>query len=481
MTIHLGVLLSDLATAKVTPTDVIEACLGRIAVHRALNAFVRVDAEGARAEAARWSAAPLPFPPWRGVPIAVKDNLAVKGQPLHAGSRVLDGFVAPEDAEVVARLRRAGAIIVGHTNMDEFGMGASTELGRAGPTENPVAPGRVVGGSSGGSAAAVAAGLVPAALGSDTGGSIRQPAAFCGVVGLKPTWGRVSRRGLVAFASSLDTVGPIAGTVKDAAHALAVIAGPDPGDATSAAHPFTDLTSLSAAQVGGMTVGITASPVPVHFDVEAGAERARRALERAGARTVEIALPHAEYALSTYVIVATAEASSNLSRYDGVRYGLRADSPTDLDDLYVRTRTLGFGPEVQRRLLAGTYVLSTLDGTPLFERAARVRTLIIDDYRAAFARCDVLLGPTTPEPPFARGHRTDPLAMYHSDVLTVGPSLAGLPAISIPAGRTQDGLPVGVQLVAPWWAESRLVAAAMAIERELSPSAPLNQSTRPPS
>ena len=439
----------------------LDRCHAVIDARADLNAFVSRPRPAANADPT-----PADRSPWRGIPVAVKDNLNVKDQPLTAGSRILNGFVPPEDATAVVRLRRAGAVVVGKTNLDEFGMGSSTEFGISGATKNPHLPDRVAGGSSGGSAAAVAAGLVPVALGSDTGGSIRQPAAFCGIVGFKPTWGRVSRRGLVAFASSLDTVGPLARSVRDAAEALQVIAGPDPGDATAADRPLDDLVAAADASVRGLKVGVPRPYVDVHPDLEAGVDLACRTLTDAGAIVRPVELPYADLALSAYVIIAAAEASSNLARYDGIRYGRRAPNAEDLDDLYTKSRSQGFGPEVQRRIIAGTYVLTAGYDEGYMDKAARLRTLIIRGYETAFAEVDILLGATVPEPPFPLASRlSDPLALYRTDALTVGPSLAGLPALAVPIGTTALGIPGSVQLVAPWWQEGRLVTCGATVEQ----------------
>ncbi|MEL7369297.1 MAG: amidase family protein [Myxococcota bacterium] len=437
----------------------VRAQLAAIEARADLNAFVRLDRDGALAAARSPQPGPL-----KGMLVAAKDNLAIAGQPLTAGAPILEGFIAARDATCVARLRAAGAIFLGHTNLDAFGMGSTTELGCAGPAENPKARGRVTGGSSGGSAAAVAAGLVRGALGSDTGGSIRQPAAFCGVVGLKPTWGRVSRQGLVAYASSLDTVGPLATNVRDAGRLLQAMAGPDRLDATASPRPTDDFVAACNAPIEGMTVGRPALSCDIDDRVADAVDRAARRLEASGARIIDVALPHAKYALSTYMVISTAEASSNLARYDGVRYGRRAEAE-HLRDLYVRSRDDGFGPQVQRRILLGTYVLSEGYVDAYFRKAAKVRTLIVRDYSSVFAStCDALLTPTTPEPAFERNSRTsDTLALYRTDEFTVGPSLAGLPAISVPAQQTQENLPIGIQLIAPWWHEAPLLAIAAAL------------------
>ncbi|MBT8478818.1 MAG: Asp-tRNA(Asn)/Glu-tRNA(Gln) amidotransferase subunit GatA, partial [Gemmatimonadetes bacterium] len=395
------------------------------------------------------------------------------GEPATCSSRILENFVSPYDATVTERLQAAGAIIVGRTNMDEFAMGSSTENSIHGPGRNPWDPARACGGSSGGSAAAVAAGLVPLALGSDTGGSIRQPASFCGVVGMKPTYGRVSRWGLVAFASSLDQIGPFGRSVADCAAMLGVIAGHDPRDSTSlsepASFPGTPPGESLDGRVEGLTIGL-----PSEYFVEEGVDpgvldRVREAiaeLEEAGARFVPISLPHTQHTIATYYLIATAEASSNLARFDGVRYGRRAENVKDLQDLYQRSRSEGFGAEVKRRILLGTYVLSAGYYDAYYGKAQRVRTLIRRDFDRVFEDVDVVLTPATPTPAFPLGSKLDdPLAMYLADVLTVSANLAGVPAVSVPCGRDADGLPIGLQFVAPWGDEATLLRVARQFEQ----------------
>jgi aspartyl-tRNA(Asn)/glutamyl-tRNA(Gln) amidotransferase subunit A len=404
--------------------------------------------------------------PLAGVPVAVKDNLCTTGHPTTCGSRILEGFRSPFDAEVVRRLRAAGAVVAGKTNMDEFGMGSSTENSAFGPTRNPWDRGRVPGGSSGGSAAAVASGMVPAALGSDTGGSVRQPAAFCGVVGVKPTYGAVSRYGLVAYASSLDQVGVMARTVADAATLLQVVAGPDPRDSTSAAQPPGDLTATLGLGVDGLVIGVPAEYFPP--DLDAGIRRtvdlALAALVRAGATVRTLSLPHTALAIPCYYVLAPAEASSNLARYDGVRFGTRVEAAT-ADELYGRSRSAGFGREVKRRILLGTFALSAGYQDRFYGKAQQVRGLISSDFLVAFdAGVDVVFTPTTPGTAFRLGERTrDPYAMYRADVFTVTANLAGLPAASVPIGFV-NGLPVGGQLIARHWGEPTLLRAAAALE-----------------
>jgi aspartyl-tRNA(Asn)/glutamyl-tRNA(Gln) amidotransferase subunit A len=400
-----------------------------------------------------------------GVPVALKDNLCTRGVPTTCSSRILDGWRPPYDATVVTRLREAGAVMVGKTNMDEFAMGSSTESSAFGPTRNPHDTSRVPGGSSGGSAAAVAAGFAPVALGSDTGGSIRQPAALCGVVGMKPTYGTVSRYGLVAFASSLDQIGPLTTTVADAALVFDVIGGHDPADSTSLDRPAPRVLSVLDEGIQGMTVGVlTEFLEDADADVVARTRQAAEACVAAGARVEEISVPEVRLGLSAYYLIAPAEASSNLARYDGVRFGLRVDAE-DTTAMNTATRSVGFGAEVKRRIMLGTYALSAGYMDAYYGQALRVRTKIIEGFARAYHRCDVLLGPTTPSTAFSIGAKVgDPMTMYLSDVCTIPTNLAGHPAISIPFGSGDDGLPVGVQLLAPALAENTLLRAAAVIE-----------------
>jgi aspartyl-tRNA(Asn)/glutamyl-tRNA(Gln) amidotransferase subunit A len=457
-------------TREVSAVEVAREHLDRIArLEPKIDAFLHVTAERAleRARAVdAATAAGQPVGPLAGVPVAIKDLLDVEGVPTTCGSRILEGYRPPFTATVVERLEAAGAIVVGKTNMDEFAMGSSNENSGYKPTRNPLDLSRVPGGSSGGSAAAVAAGMVPLSLGSDTGGSIRQPAALCGVVGLKPTYGRVSRYGLVAFASSLDQVGPFARTVEDAALAASVLFGRDDRDATSAEEPVPDFSSALAAGAGGLCIGVPWSFLEKGVDasVLTAFREALGTLESAGARVVEIALPHAGHAIATYYIVATAEASSNLARYDGVRYGLRVDAGRDLRETYGQTRDRGFGPEVKRRIILGTFVLSSGYYDAYYLRAQKVRTLIRRDFEQAFADCDVVATPTTPSPAFPFGEKTeDPLAMYLADIFTVPANLAGIPGLSVPCGLA-DGLPVGLQLLARTFDEAALFRAGHAYQ-----------------
>jgi aspartyl-tRNA(Asn)/glutamyl-tRNA(Gln) amidotransferase subunit A len=451
--------------------DVVEEHLARIDAREAeLHAFNLVLAEDARAAAAEVDAAVARgdrVGPLAGVPIALKDNMCTRGLPTTCSSRILEGWRPPYDATVVARLRDAGAIVVGKTNLDEFAMGSSTENSAFGPTRNPCDPARVPGGSSGGSAAAVAAGFAALSLGSDTGGSIRQPAALCGVVGVKPTYGAVSRYGLIAFASSLDQIGPFAATVEDAALALETMWGHDPLDSTSIVSPIDPPSAVLDRGVDGLRIGIVEELTDVEgisAGVRAAIEAAASELEAAGATVERVSVPSAEYGLSAYYLIAPAEASSNLARYDGVRYGLRLDAP-DVEHMNAATRDAGFGTEVKRRIMLGTYALSAGYYDAYYGTAQRVRTLIIRDFERAYERFDALLGATSPTVAFELGSKTaDPLSMYLSDVCTVPSSLAGHPAMSVPYGAV-DGLPVGVQVLANALDEATMFQVASVIER----------------
>jgi aspartyl-tRNA(Asn)/glutamyl-tRNA(Gln) amidotransferase subunit A len=454
-----------------TPTEVTEAYFARIAkLDDRLAAYLTLTRERALAAAGAADArhrAGAPLGPLDGVPIAYKDVLCTEGVPTTCGSKILERFVPPYDATAVARLTAAGAVMLGKTNMDEFAMGSSTEHSAFRPTRNPWDLERVPGGSSGGSAAAVAGDLAPAALGTDTGGSVRQPAAFCGVVGLKPTYGRISRYGLIAFASSLDHIGPLTRDVRDAALLLSALAGVDPHDSTSVDEPVPDYPALLEGGVRGLKLGVPREYFGGGLDVEveAAVRAAIAKLADLGAIIEEVSLPNTDYGLAVYYIVAPAEASSNLARYDGVKYGLRAPGGKDLIDMESRTRAAGFGAEVKRRIMLGTYALSAGYYDAYYGRAQKVRTLVRRDFEAAFARVDLLIAPTTPTVAFKHGEKADPLAMYLNDVFTVGGDLAGLPAISLRCGFNAAGLPIGLQLMARPFDEARLLRTAYAYEQ----------------
>jgi aspartyl-tRNA(Asn)/glutamyl-tRNA(Gln) amidotransferase subunit A len=407
-----------------------------------------------------------------GVPVVVKDNIATLEMPTSCGSRILQGYISPYEATVVRRLRDAGAIVVAKSNMDEFAMGSSTEHSAFGPARNPLARDRVPGGSSGGSAASVAAGIVRIALGSETGGSVRQPAAFCGVVGVKPTYGRVSRYGLVAFASSLDQVGVFGASVDDAALGLETIAGLDPLDSTSAAEPVPSYRNAARGGLTGVVIGRPAEYFPDHLDphIRTRCDAAFEALRRLGAEVRDVSLPHSRLAIEVYYIITSAEASSNLARFDGVRYGLRIDGD-GLSAMYDATRSRGFGPEVTRRILLGTYVLSAGYHDAYYRKAQQVRALMARDFARVFAEgVHLLLTPTTPATAFPLGAKADPYDMYLADLFTCPANLAGIPAMSLPIGRV-DGLPVGGQFMAPHFGERQMFAAAYALERALGVTA----------
>jgi aspartyl-tRNA(Asn)/glutamyl-tRNA(Gln) amidotransferase subunit A len=458
------------ASNRISATDACTVCFDAIdARDGALHAFNTVTKDRALARAAALDRlAAGERGPLHGVPIALKDNLCTRGIRTTASSRILERYVPPYDATVVERLEHAGAVIVGKTNCDEFAMGSSNENSAFGPVRNPWANDRTPGGSSGGSAAAVAGGFVPAALGSDTGGSIRQPAALCGIVGLKPTYGRVSRFGLIAFASSLDQIGPLTRTAADAATLLGVLAGADPRDATAAPRDVPDYTAALTGDISGVRIGVPRSLLADGVDPEVltAFDEALRALASLGATLVDVELPHAGYAIPVYYLVATAEASSNLARYDGVRYGYRAADARTLHSMYFRTRDEAFGPEVKRRIMLGTYVLSAGYYDAYYLKAQQVRTLIRRDYERAFSAVDVVAMPTSPTPPFRLGEKTDdPLQMYLADVFTVSANLSGLPAISIPCGMSTQCLPIGLQFSGPAFDESMLLRVADAYER----------------
>ena len=430
-----------------------------------LNSFLSIEREYALHRAAAIDAAPATG--LNGLAIAVKDNICTKGLRTSCGSQILNNYKAHYDATAIARLNDAGAIVVGKTNMDEFAMGSSNESSAYGPAKNPWDLSRVPGGSSGGSAVAVASGVVHAALGSETGGSVRQPAALCGIVGLKATYGRISRYGLVAFASSLDSIGIFGRTSGDVADVLGIIAGRDPLDSTSADVPVPDYTSALENDIRGKTIGVPRALFGEGLDdeVRESVLKAIEAFRDLGANIVDVELPHAKYGIAVYYIIATAEASSNLARFDGVRYGFRAEGADELRKMYSRTREEGFGAEVKRRIMLGTYVLSSGYYDAYYAKAQKVRAMVKRDYLTAFASCDAILTPTSPSVAFKIGERSDdPLAMYLSDIYTVSANLAGVPAISVPCGLSSEGLPIGLQLVGNAWTEDSLLNLANAYE-----------------
>lgn len=435
-----------------------------------LNAFLALCPDRAYAQANRVDAAIAqgkPLVPLAGVPVAIKDVISTEGVRTTCGSKILENYTPPYDATAIERLEKAGAVILGKTNCDEFAMGSSNENSAYGPVRNPAALDRVPGGSSGGSAAAVAAGLSVIALGTDTGGSIRQPGAYCGVPAMMPTYGRVSRYGLIAFASSLDRIGPFATNIADAATVMAVIAGHDSNDSTSAAVAVPDYGADMERPVAGLRIGVPEDYFGAGLDPEVKAKvlAGIALLEKLGCKRVPLKMPHTNYAIATYYIVATAEASSNLARYDGVRYGLRVQGNT-LMDMYRKTRERGFGPEVKRRIMLGTYALSSGYYDAYYLHAQKVRSLIARDFSTAFEQVDVILTPTAPTPAFKLGEKTaDPLAMYLADIYTVTGSLAGVPGISVPCGKTATGLPIGMQIFASHFAEGRILQLARAFER----------------
>ena len=435
-----------------------------------LNAYLTLSPERAYAQADRIDTAIASgeaLPPLAGVPVAIKDVISTQGIRTTCASKILETYVPPYDATAVERLDRAGAVFLGKTNCDEFAMGGSNENSAYGPVRNPIAPDRVPGGSSGGSAAAVAAGLAVASLGTDTGGSIRQPASFCGIPGLMPTYGRVSRYGLVAFASSLDKIGPFAMNISDATAVLSIIAGHDENDSTSAPVPVANYAAETVKPVQGLRIGVPEDYFGEGLDpeVRTSVETGITQLERLGCKRVPLRMPHTDYAIATYYILATAEASSNLARYDGVRYGLRAPGAT-LTEMYRQTRVRGFGPEVKGRIMLGTYALSAGYYDAYYLRAQRVRTLIARDFADAFQKVDAIITPTAPTPAFRLGEKTsDPLTMYLADIYTVTGSLAGVPGISVPCGKTKAGLPVGMQVFGPHFKEGLVLQIAHAFEQ----------------
>ncbi|QEH33378.1 Glutamyl-tRNA(Gln) amidotransferase subunit A [Aquisphaera giovannonii] len=474
-------LLTSMKKGETTSEEVVKGLLDRAERLKRLNVFVHLDPDrvlsAARDADARRKAGE-PLGPLAGVPVAIKDVLCVQGEPTTCGSRMLRNFRPPYDATVIARLRDAGAILFGKTNMDEFAMGSSTENSAYGPTLNPWDESRIPGGSSGGSAAAVAADLAPLSLGSDTGGSIRQPAAVCGIVGLKPTYGRVSRYGLIAFASSLDQIGPFAHDLADTALLMNVLSGRDPKDSTSVDSPVPDYAATLDTPPESLRIGIAREFFGEGLDpeVEASVREAIRVYERAGATIKDVSLPTSKVGVAAYYIVAPAECSSNLARYDGTIYGHRAEdfSPkypgeediAPLVRMMMVSRAEGFGPEVKRRIMLGTFALSAGYADQFYNKALKVRRLIRNDFDAAFKDVDVILGPTSPTPAFRLGERTDdPLAMYLSDIYTITANLAGIPGLSVPCGLTKSGLPIGLQLLAPAFAEEKLLRTARVFER----------------
>src|SRR5437016_6928537 len=459
---------------ETTPSEATDAYLSRIAkLDDKDGAYLTVTADrahaAARAADERYRRG-RPLGPLDGAPITLKDVFCTRGVRTTCASKILESFVPPYDATVVDRLAKAGAVMLGKSNMDEFAMGSSTEHSALRVTRNPWDLTRVPGGSSGGPAAAVAAGLAAGGLGTDTGGSIRQPAAFCGVVGLKPTYGRVSRYGLVAFASSLDHVGPLTRDVQDAAVGLETIAGLDPHDSTSVPEAVPRAAAALTGDVRGIQIGVPTRSFPpgMDADVQRSVREAIAALEKLGAATEEISLPMTDYGIAVYYIIAPAEASSNLARYDGVKYGLRVPGGKDLIDMVSRTRAAGFGAEVKRRIVLGTYALSAGYYDAYYGRAQKVRTLVRRDFERAFARVDLIVAPTTPGVAFRHGEREDPLSMYLNDVFTVGADLAGLPGISVRCGFSAAGLPIGLQVIGRAFDESRVLRVAHAYERATS-------------
>jgi aspartyl-tRNA(Asn)/glutamyl-tRNA(Gln) amidotransferase subunit A len=457
---------------EVSPVEVVQKFLARIGqVEERIQAFNTLTARTALAFAEKFADMQVrreKIPPLAGIPLAIKDVICTKGVATTCSSRILENYIPPYNATVIARLNRAGCVMLGKANMDEFAMGSSTENSAFKKTRNPWNLECVPGGSSGGSASAVAADMCAGALGSDTGGSIRQPGGFCGIAALKPTYGRVSRFGLVAFASSLDQIGPMTKDVRDAAILLRVIAGHDPLDSTSANIPVPDYEGALAGEVKRLRIGIPSEYFVAGMDpeVESAVHEAIRVLGRLGVAHEEVSLPHTDYAVATYYLVATAEASSNLARYDGVKYGYRTPRSEHLIDMYMKTRREGFGPEVKRRIMLGTYALSAGYYDAYYLKALRVRTLIRQDFTEAFKRCDVIVTPTSPTPPFKFGEKTDdPLQMYLSDILTISANLAGVPGISINCGFTKSGLPIGLQIIGKPFDEETVLKVAHAYEQ----------------
>jgi aspartyl-tRNA(Asn)/glutamyl-tRNA(Gln) amidotransferase subunit A len=471
--LRIGMLRSAIAAREVKAVEVVSAALDRIVRLTELNAFLTVTADAAIEKAARIDSAAErgeELPPLAGTILAVKDNMVMRGVRTTAGSRILSNYRPPYTATAVERLEAAGAITVGKTNLDEFAMGSSNENSAYGAVKNPWDRTRVPGGSSGGSAVAVASGMAMAALGSDTGGSIRQPASLSGVVGLKPTYGRVSRYGLIAFGSSLDQIGPFANSVEDVAQVLSIISGRDPKDSTSSNRETEDYVKALEGDVRGLRVGVPREYYGEGLDPEVR-EQIEGAIEKfkeMGAEIVEVSLPNTEYAVPVYYLIATAEASSNLARYDGVRYGFRAEEAATLKQMYSRTREEGFGAEVKRRIMLGTYALSAGYYDAYYGKAQKVRSLIEGDFREAFSSCDVIATPTAPTPAFRLGEKSnDPLAMYLSDIYTITANLAGVPGLTLPCGLSSEGLPIGIQLIGRHFDEVTLLRAGSTLESAL--------------
>jgi aspartyl-tRNA(Asn)/glutamyl-tRNA(Gln) amidotransferase subunit A len=467
----LATLRDEIASGRVKAADLAGQYYDRIAeVNPHLNVYLSLTRERALQQAAKIDTAASkgePLGPLAGIPIGIKDVLVMRGAPATAGSKILKGYQPPYDATAVGRLEGAGAVLLGKINCDEFAMGSSNENSAYGPVRNPVDTERVPGGSSGGSAAAVAANMAVATLGTDTGGSIRQPASFCGVVGVLPTYGRVSRYGLIAFASSLDRIGPFAGNVRDAATLLSVIAGHDPMDATSSPAPVPDYAAESDKPVEGLRIGVPEEYFAGGLDpeVRASVEKGIEDLKKAGCTVKPISLPHTKYAIPTYYLVATAEASANLARFDGVRYGYRSKASDTLSAMYRHSRDEGFGAEVKRRILLGTYALSAGYYDAYYLKAQQVRRLLADEFLKAFAEVDAIVTPTAPMPAFKLGEKTgDPLAMYLADIYTVTASLAGICGVNVPCGGTKTGLPIGMQVLAAHMHESTAFRVARAVE-----------------
>ena len=467
----IAALRTEIAAGRTRAADIAAQYYERIErLNPRLNVFLSLTKERAFEQATSIDAIASrgdPLPPLAGVPMGIKDVLVTRGAPSTAGSKILQGYRPPYDCTAVARLEAAGAVLLGKTNCDEFAMGSSNENSAYGPVRNPIDPERVPGGSSGGSAAAVAANLAVAALGTDTGGSIRQPASFCGVVGVLPTYGRVSRYGLIAFASSLDRIGPLAANVHDAASLLGIIAGHDPADATSSPAPVPDFAAESDKPPAGLRIGVPAEYFGEGLDpeVRAAVEMGIAALESAGCAIKPISLPHTKYAVPTYYLVATAEASANLARFDGVRYGYRSANSATLSAMYSHSRDEGFGAEVKRRIFLGTYALSAGYYDAYYLKAQQVRRLLAEEFMRAFAEVDAIVTPTSPFPAFKLGEKTgDPLAMYLADIYTVTASLAGICGVSVPCGATRTGLPVGMQVLARPMGESTAFRVARAVE-----------------